>query len=114
MKKVEAIVRTEKLQFVKLALDNIGVGGFLTYEVRGRGQQKGFLYVEGKEGPLILGGLIPKTKIEVVCDDNEVERVISAISSAARTGEIGDGKIFVYNVNEAIRVRTGERGDAAI
>ncbi len=115
MKKVEAVVRSEKFPDVKESLDKIGIKGFLTYEVKGRGQQKGFLYLgEGKEGSLILGGLIPKTKIEIVCDDAEVEKIISAISSSAKTGAVGDGKIFVYDVSEVIRVRTGERGNAAI
>ncbi|MCE5296193.1 MAG: P-II family nitrogen regulator [Euryarchaeota archaeon] len=106
MKKIEAIIRPEKLNAVKSALEEIGVMGMTIYEVKGRGEQKGleFTHRAGK----YRVDLLPKIKVEVVVDESAAEMVISKVIEAARTGEIGDGKIFVTSVEKAIRIRTGE------
>lgn len=112
MKKVEAIIRAEKLDEVKTALAQAGYIGMTTYEVRGRGRQKGYSrFYRGRE---FRYDLLPKLKIELVVDDKDTEGVIEAIESKAATGDIGDGKIFIFPVEEIIRIRTGERGQAAI
>ncbi len=112
MKRVEAIIRAEKLDEVKTALAQAGYIGMTTYEVRGRGRQKGYSrFYRGRE---FRYDLLPKLKIELVVDDKDTEGVIGAIESKAATGEIGDGKIFIFPVEEIIRIRTGERGQAAI
>ena len=106
MKKIEAILRPEKLNTVKSALEEIGVMGMTVYEVKGRGEQKGleFTHRAGK----YRVDLLSKTKIEIVVDDAMADTVINKIIESAKTGEIGDGKIFVTPVERAIRIRTGE------
>jgi nitrogen regulatory protein P-II 1 len=112
MIKVEALIRPQKLDEVKAALSDIGVKGLTVTEVRGAGKQKGF--TQHYRGAEYTVNLIQKIKIEVVVADNEAKVVANAIVTAARTGEIGDGKIFLIPVAEAIRIRTGEEGDVAI
>ena len=105
-KKIEAIIRSEKLNQVKSALEGIGVLGMTVYEVHGRGEQKGleFTHRAGK----YRVDLLPKTKIEIVVDDADLQKVIDTVIASARTGDIGDGKIFVSPVEKVIRIRTGE------
>jgi nitrogen regulatory protein P-II 1 len=112
MTKVEAIIQTAKLDAVKDALHEIGVEGMTVLEGRGHGRQKG--HTEFYRGREYTVDLIPKIKIEMVLRDDMVEKVVDAIVAAARTGKIGDGKIFVSKVDEAIRIRNDERGDAAL
>jgi len=112
MKKIEAILRHFKLEEVKDALNEIGVKGMTVTEVRGFGRQKG--HTETYRGAEYSVDFLPKVKIEVVVDDSQVEKAVEAIQQAAHTGRIGDGKIFITPVEEAIRVRTGERGRDAI
>ena len=114
MKKIEAIFRSSKLYSVKTALAGIGVAGMTVYEVKGLGTQKGLATSGGRPGTFTSSYLNPKTKIEVICDDDQVERIISVISTSARTGKVGDGKIFLYDVEDSIRIRTGERGGQAV
>ena len=112
MKKVTAVVRPEKLEDLKEALFEAGARGMTIYEVQGCGSQHGWKeYVRGTE---VLLNVIPKVKIELVVEDAAVEPIISTICAVARTGEVGDGKIFVYPVDECVRIRTGERGEAAV
>ncbi|OFX16769.1 MAG: transcriptional regulator [Armatimonadetes bacterium RBG_16_58_9] len=112
MTKVEAIIRPGKLDDVKAALDELGVKGITVINVMGAGKQRGRTqYYRGQE---YVVNLLDKTKIETVVADNIAEDVIEAITKAAFTGEIGDGKIFVSNVDEVVRIRTGERGDIAL
>jgi len=113
MKKVEAIIRPEKLNDVKQALDDLGIHGMNFTHVTGRGAQRGIVH-QGRGGEAVTVDMLPKLKLEVVVRDGAVESVIEAIIGAARTENIGDGKIFIIPVEEAIRVRTGERGDVAI
>ena len=112
MKKVEAIIRPFKLEDVKIALVNAGIVGMTVSEVRGFGRQKG--QVERYRGSEFTVEFLQKLKLEIVVDDDKVNTVVSAIQDAARTGEIGDGKIFVSTVDAVIRIRTGEAGSAAI
>jgi nitrogen regulatory protein P-II 1 len=112
MKKIEAIVRHHKLDDVKNALVAVGLKGMTVIEVRGFGRQRG--HTETYRGTEYTVDYVPKVKIEVVCDDSQVEQAVSAIVEAARTGQVGDGKIFVSELKEVIRVRTGEAGSAAI
>lgn len=112
MKKVECIIRPQRLEDVKNALDEVGVFGLTVTEVRGCGQQKGV--TERYRGIEYTVTLLPKVKVEMVITDEQVEPAIEAISRAARTGEIGDGKIFVLDVVEAVRIRTQERSSAAL
>jgi nitrogen regulatory protein P-II 1 len=112
MKKIEAIIKPFKLDEVKDALHEIGLKGITVVEAKGFGRQKG--HTELYRGAEYVVDFLPKVKIEVVIDDALVERAIEAIQKAAHTGRIGDGKIFVTNVEEAIRIRTGERGSDAI
>jgi nitrogen regulatory protein P-II 1 len=112
MKKIEAIVRTTKLDAVKGALNFIGINGMTITEVKGCGHQKG--HVEYYRGSEYVVNLLPKVKIEIVVKDQEMDKVIDTIVEVARTGEIGDGKIFVYEVANAVRVRTGESGEIVI
>jgi nitrogen regulatory protein P-II 1 len=112
MKKVEAIIKPFKLDEVKDALVEIGVGGMTVTEVRGFGQQKG--HTEIYRGTEYVIDFLPKVKIEVVVKDEDVEKVIETIMKAAQTGRVGDGKIFVIPVEEVVRIRTGERGEQAI
>jgi nitrogen regulatory protein P-II 1 len=112
MKKIEAIIKPFKLDEVKLALQEVGVDGITVTEVKGFGRQKG--HSELHRGPEYVVDFVAKAKIEVVCEDNVVERAVEAISAAARTGRIGDGKIFIYNIEEVIRIRTNEKAEAAL
>jgi nitrogen regulatory protein P-II 1 len=112
MTKVEAIIQTSKLEAVKESLHEIGVEGMTVLEARGHGRQKG--HTEVYRGREYTVDLIPKIKIEMVLADDMVERVVQAIAGAARTGKIGDGKIFLSHVDEAIRIRNDERGDRAL
>ena len=113
MKKIEAIIRPERLHEVKSALEEQGIHGLNVIPVTGRGTQRGVVH-QGRGGESFVVDMLPKTKIEMVVGDAAVESAISAIIEAAGTGHIGDGKIFVIPVEEAIRVRTGERGDIAL
>jgi nitrogen regulatory protein P-II 1 len=112
VKKVEAIIKPFKLDEVKNALTKIGVQGLTVSEVRGFGRQKG--HKEQYRGAEYTIDFVPKVKVEVVVGDAAVAGVVEAITRAARTGEIGDGKIFVSPLEEAIRIRTGERGESAV
>ncbi|HOJ77455.1 MAG TPA: P-II family nitrogen regulator [Bacillota bacterium] len=112
MKKIEAIVRPSKLDAVKSALNIVGITGMTISEVKGCGHQKG--HVEHYRGSEYVVNLLPKVKFEVVVKEQELDNAVEAIIDAARTGEIGDGKIFIYDVAEVIQVRTGERGRTAI
>ena len=112
MTKVEAVIQTSKLDAVKDALHEIGVEGMTVLEARGHGRQKG--HTEFYRGREYTVDLIPKIKLELVLADNMVEKVVQAISGAARTGKIGDGKIFLSRVDEAIRIRNDERGEGAL
>ncbi|MFN3590768.1 MAG: P-II family nitrogen regulator [Thermaurantiacus sp.] len=112
MKKVEAIIKPFKLDEVKEALHEIGVSGITVTEAKGFGRQKG--HTELYRGAEYVVDFLPKVRLEVVVDDGQVDRVVEAIANAARTGRIGDGKIFVTPVETAIRIRTGERDQDAI
>ncbi len=112
MTKVEAVIRTSKLDAVKDALHEIGVEGMTVLEVRGHGRQKG--HTEFYRGQEYTVDLIPKIKLELVLADNMTEKVVQAIMNAARTGSIGDGKIFLSRVDDAIRIRNEERGEGAL
>jgi nitrogen regulatory protein P-II 1 len=112
MKKIEAIVKPFKLDDVKEALQEIGLSGITVTEARGFGRQKG--HTELYRGAEYVVDFLPKIKIEIVVEDKMVDRTVDAIVTAARTGKIGDGKIFISPVEEAIRIRTGERGNSAI
>jgi nitrogen regulatory protein P-II 1 len=112
MKKIEAIIKPFKLDEVKEALQDVGIQGITVTEAKGFGRQKG--HTELYRGAEYVVDFLPKVKLEVVLDDALVEGAIEAIQNAARTGRIGDGKIFVSQVDEAIRIRTGERGPDAV
>ena len=112
MKKVEAIIKPFKLDEVKEALQEAGVQGITVLEAKGFGRQKG--HTELYRGAEYVVDFLPKVKIEVIVDDNMVERASEAIEQAAKTGRIGDGKIFVYPVEQVVRIRTGERGSEAV
>ena len=112
MKKVEAVIRPFKLEDVKLALVNAGIVGITVSEVRGFGRQKG--QVERYRGSEFTVEFLQKLKVEVVIDDDRVDAVINAIAEAAKTGEIGDGKIFVSSVDTVVRIRTGDRDISAL
>ena len=112
MKKVEAIIKPYKLDEVKTALTQVGVQGLTVTEVRGFGRQKG--HKEQYRGAEYTIDLVPKVKVEVVVADAALNSVVEAITKAARTGEIGDGKIFVYPLEAVIRIRTGEKGESAV
>ena len=112
MKKIEAIIKPFKLDEVKDALNQIGLKGITVLEAKGFGRQKG--HTELYRGAEYVVDFLPKVKIEVVMEDALVDRAIEAIQQAAHTGRIGDGKIFVSTIDEAIRIRTGERGGDAI
>ena len=113
MKKIEAIIRPEKLDAVKNDLEAAGFIGLNIVHVTGRGVQKGIVH-SGRGGETYTVDMLPKLKIEVVTKDEDAQKVIETIISAAKTGNIGDGKIFVTTVEEAIRVRTGERGEDVV
>lgn len=112
MKKIEAIIKPFKLDDVKEALQEVGVQGLSVTEVKGFGRQKG--HTELYRGAEYIVDFLPKVKIEMVLPDDQVEAAVDAIVSAARTEKIGDGKIFVSPVEQAIRIRTGETGDDAV
>ncbi|UCD56025.1 MAG: P-II family nitrogen regulator [Candidatus Hydrogenedentota bacterium] len=112
MKKVEAIIKPFKLEEVKEALSSIGIKGLTVTEAKGFGRQKG--HKELYRGAEYEIEFLPKVKLEIVVSDSELENVIEAIVSSARTGRLGDGKVFVNPVEEVIRIRTGERGEDAI
>ncbi len=112
MKKIEAIIKPFKLDEVKESLHEIGLQGITVLEAKGFGRQKG--HTELYRGAEYVVDFLPKVKIEIVVDDNLLERAVEVIQQAAKTGRIGDGKIFITPVDDAIRVRTGERGTDAI
>lgn len=112
MTKIEAVIRSSKLDAVKEALTEVGVEGMTVLEVRGHGRQKG--HTEFYRGQEYSVDLIPKTKLELVVTDAMVEKAVQAITNAARTGVIGDGKIFLSTVSEVIRIRNDERGEGAL
>jgi nitrogen regulatory protein PII len=112
MKKIEAIIKPFKLDEVKDALNQIGILGLTVSEVKGYGRQRG--HTELYRGAEYAVDFLPKIKIELVIEDNQLDEVIKTISSKAQTGRIGDGKIFVYNIESVIRIRTGETGSEAI
>jgi len=112
MKKVEAIIKPFKLDDVKSGLHLIGINGMTVTEVKGFGRQKG--HVEVYRGTEYEVNFLPKIKIEVVIPDSMIDKVIATIIEKARTGNIGDGKIFLYSLEDVIRIRTGEKGETAI
>jgi nitrogen regulatory protein PII len=112
MKKIEAIIRPFKLEDVKIALVNSGIVGMTVSEVRGFGRQKG--QVERYRGSEFTVEFLQKLKVEVVVEDQRVNSVIDAIAEAAKTGEIGDGKIFITSIDSVVRIRTGEKDDEAL
>ncbi|MCE5309514.1 MAG: P-II family nitrogen regulator [Acidobacteriales bacterium] len=112
MKKIEAIIQPFKLNDVREALKGIGVDGVTVSEVRGHGRQKG--HKEVYRGMEYEVDLLPKVKLELIVADARVEEITGALLKSARTGKIGDGKIFIYDVREAIRIRNDDRGDAAL
>ncbi|MEC9022022.1 MAG: P-II family nitrogen regulator [Pseudomonadota bacterium] len=112
MKKIETIIKPFKLDDVKEALHEVGVKGLTVLEAKGFGRQKG--HTELYRGAEYVVDFLPKVKIEVVLDDSMLERAVEAIKNAAHTGRIGDGKIFISTIDEAIRIRTGETGSEAV
>ena len=114
MNKIEAIIRPEKLTDVKDALAAVGVVGMHSENVTGRGRQKGIVVQGGRGSQSVTIDMLPKVRVNVVVSDADTERVCQTIIDAARTGEIGDGKVFIIPVSQVIRVRTGEQGDEAI
>ncbi|MFB5611029.1 MAG: P-II family nitrogen regulator [Nitrosopumilaceae archaeon] len=119
MKKIEAIIRETRFQNVKTALTKMGVKGMTTYPVRGRGDQVGEgadvdVGYGGSEQEVFEDGLVPKRKIEIVCVEEEVNKIVNSIAINASTGQTGDGKIFVSDISDVIRIRTEERGQVAI
>src|SRR5579863_9453579 len=112
MKKIEAVIQPHKLEEVKEALKAIGIDGMTITEVRGHGRQKG--HKEVYRGMEYQVDLLPKVKVELVIADARQDEVVRALVTAARSGKIGDGKIFVYNVADAVRIRNDDRGDAAL
>lgn len=112
MKKIESIIKPFKLDEVKEALHEVGVSGITVTEAKGFGRQKG--HTELYRGAEYVVDFLPKVKLEVIVPDNQAEQVVEAILNAAKTGRIGDGKIFVSDIQTAIRIRTGEQDDAAL
>jgi len=112
MKKIEAVVRVEKLEELTEALDKFGYPGMMVTHIEGHGRQKGL--TEQFRGREYKVNFLPKIKIEIVVKDADVDKLVKAITGIARTGEIGDGKIFIYTVEDTVRIRTGEKGDGAI
>ena len=112
MKKIECVIRPIKIDEVKAALESIGIVGMTVADVRGYGKQRG--RTEKYRGNTYVVNLLPKVKIEIVVPDDRVEEVVEIALEAAQTGEVGDGKIFVSHVEQAVRIRTGERGDFAL
>jgi nitrogen regulatory protein P-II 1 len=112
MKKIEAVIRPTKIEDVKEALSAIGVNGMTVTDVRGYGRQRG--RTERYRGNTYVVNLLPKVKLEFVVSDEIAEEAVEAVLESGRTGEIGDGKVFVSTVEQAIRIRTGERGDSSL
>jgi len=112
MKKIEAIVRPEKVDDVRKALEKAGYPGITMSEVQGHGKQKGV--TRQWRGESYTVAFLPKVKLEIVVSDKDADRIISAIASAAKTGGVGDGKIFISEVKEVVRIRTGEKGEDAL
>ncbi len=112
MKKIEAIIKPFKLDDVKDALNTMGIQGMTVTEVKGFGRQKG--HVELYRGAEYEIAFVPKVKVEIVTSDDLAEKVVKVITDTAKTGKIGDGKIFVYSIEQAIRIRTSESGEAAL
>lgn len=112
MKKIEAIIKPFKLDEVKDAISELGIKGMTVSEVKGFGRQKG--HTELYRGAEYVVDFLPKVKIELIIKDEDVQKVVGAITAAAKTGRIGDGKIFVVSVDEVIRIRTGETGESAV
>jgi nitrogen regulatory protein P-II 1 len=112
LKKIEAIIRPERTTVIRKALEEIGYGGITITEVKGHGTQRGI--TQQWRGVTYTVDMLPKVKIEVVVKDSQVEQILAAICENARTGEIGDGKIFVSNIEDVVRVRTGEKGETAL
>ena len=112
MKKIEAIIRPEKVTEVRQALEKVGFPGLNVSEVEGHGKQKGV--VQQWRGEKYRVELLPKVRLEIVVSDKDVNKIVRAISDTAKTGSVGDGKIFVSSVDEVIRIRTGESGEAAL
>ena len=112
MKKIECVIRPIKIDDVKEAVSNVGITGMTVTDVRGYGRQRG--RTEKYRGNTYIVNLLPKVKVEFVVPDDRVEEVVEAILDAAQTGEIGDGKVFVADVEQAVRIRTGERGESAL
>jgi nitrogen regulatory protein P-II 1 len=112
MKKIEAIIKPFKLDEVKEALHEVGIQGITVIEAKGFGRQKG--HTELYRGAEYVVDFLPKVKIEVVIEDSMLDTVVEAVQSAAKTGRIGDGKIFISSIDEAIRIRTGEKGREAV
>ena len=112
MKKIEAIIRHERLQAVQDALDELGVSGLTVSEVMGCGRQKG--YTEQYRGSRVNISLLPKLKVESVVPSDVVDKTVDAIVAAAYTGETGDGRVFVWELEQAVRIRTGERGGETV
>jgi nitrogen regulatory protein P-II 1 len=112
MKKIEAVIRVEKLQIVRKQLEKAGYPGLTRFRVEGHGKQKG--RIQQFRGRQYKQELLPKMRIEIVAKDEDVERIVKAVSTAAKTGEIGNGKIFVSPIENAIRIRTGEKAEDAL
>lgn len=112
MKKIEAIVRPEKLEGVRKALEGAGYPGIMITEIEGHGRQKGV--AQQWRGEQYRMDLLSKVKIEIVVPDKDADKLVKVIVAAAATGQVGDGKIFVYDVGQAVRIRTGESGEAAL
>ncbi|MFA5004939.1 MAG: P-II family nitrogen regulator [Candidatus Omnitrophota bacterium] len=113
MKKIEAVIRVEKLEEITEVLEKLNCcPGMMITHIEGRGRQKGI--VEQFRGREYKVNFLPKVKIEIVTKDSDADKIVNAISKAARTGEIGDGKIFVYSIEDVLRIRTGEKGDIAV
>jgi nitrogen regulatory protein P-II 1 len=112
MKKIEAIIRPEKLEEVLKAIETTGYSGVMITEIKGHGKQKGL--VQQWRGSEYRVSFLTKIKLEIVAKNKDVEKIKAAIASASKTGEIGDGKIFIYDISDAYKIRTGETGDEAI
>ena len=112
MKRIEAIIQPYKLDDVREALKGVGVDGMTIYDVRGHGRQKG--HKEVYRGQEYEVDLLPKVKVEIVVADDRVEETVKAVVESARTGKIGDGKVFIYSLEDAIRIRNNDTGDAAL
>ena len=112
MKKIEAIIRPEKIEVVRKALEKVGYPGITVTEVQGHGKQKGV--TRQWRGEPYTVAFLPKVKLEIVVSDKDAEAIVQAIGKVAKTGEVGDGKLFISDVKDAVRIRTGERGEEAL